>query len=310
MRGLSSKFMDSLKGGLLKPVLDLVLWDDTLCMEIRCNYINVYYRGGNIMRIEETKNRKYPFILTFNGRYCNRRTGKSKYWDIIKKSSSIEEYLDNIPFIKAEMDYYFHEHPKPEREIQQHISRENNKMTTARDTDYFIADIEYADSGNRSSFDMLAVKWISTSSDRRINNRLKPAFIEVKLGDGALTGTSGLSGHFRDLYSFLSGKDAMKNICIETENIFNQKSELGLIRGIKNPLRIRIDCDQKPEFILLMADHKPVKTVFEREAKVFMGTPDYKNLCSLVDIYIAQANYMGYGLYNKNMIPLDLLVKA
>ncbi len=41
-----------------------------------------------------------------------------------------------------------------------------------------------------------------------------------------------------------------------------------------------------------------------------MGTPDYKNLCSLVDIYIAQANYMGYGLYNKNMITLDLLVKA
>ncbi|GEM_PF-5666162 len=54
----------------------------------------------------------------------------------------------------------------------------------------------------------------------------------------------------------------MRGLSSKFMDIFNQKSELGLIRGIKNPLRIRIDCDQKPEFILLMADHKPVKTVF------------------------------------------------
>jgi len=46
-RGLSDKFMAALTGGVLTPLLDRVKADSTLCLEIREDYLNIYYRGGN-----------------------------------------------------------------------------------------------------------------------------------------------------------------------------------------------------------------------------------------------------------------------
>ena len=42
-RGISDKFISELKTGLLCPALEAVLHDDTLCLEIRDDYINIYY---------------------------------------------------------------------------------------------------------------------------------------------------------------------------------------------------------------------------------------------------------------------------
>jgi hypothetical protein len=51
MRGLSNKFINDLKIGILNPFLIAVMDDDKLNLEIRNNYINIYYRGGNLLRI-------------------------------------------------------------------------------------------------------------------------------------------------------------------------------------------------------------------------------------------------------------------
>ena len=56
MRGLSEEFIRALKSRFLEPVLDLVKSDYTLCLEIREDYINIYYRGGNILRIKQKGN--------------------------------------------------------------------------------------------------------------------------------------------------------------------------------------------------------------------------------------------------------------
>jgi len=45
-RRLSDRFMKDLKSGLLQPLLQRVHDDPTLELEIRDDYINVYYRGG------------------------------------------------------------------------------------------------------------------------------------------------------------------------------------------------------------------------------------------------------------------------
>ena len=39
--------------GLLNPILARANQDQTLMLAIRENYINVYYRGGNLIRITE-----------------------------------------------------------------------------------------------------------------------------------------------------------------------------------------------------------------------------------------------------------------
>ena len=55
MRGLSKKFMNDLSKpeGTLYPILERVRKDHNLMFAIRDGYINIYYRGGNIIRITQ-----------------------------------------------------------------------------------------------------------------------------------------------------------------------------------------------------------------------------------------------------------------
>lgn len=101
MRGLLPKFITDLKGLKLKDFLIRVKEDDTLCLEIRENYINIYYRGGNLFRIEPWGN-EYKVLFDLN--YC------SKHREIISQISpcDYEKWVEWIPQIKAEMDAYFH----------------------------------------------------------------------------------------------------------------------------------------------------------------------------------------------------------
>jgi hypothetical protein len=303
-RGISERFIMNLKKGALHPILEAVICDDTLCLEIRDNYVNIYYRGGNLLRIEEN-GADYP--ATFDKRYCEHKTVPSKYRQQIMSALACKDYTNAIPFIKAEMDLYFFEHPKLEREIQQHILRENNCTSHAKDTDYYIADIEYANSRNRSRFDMLAVKWPSTSISRKSCNNLGLSFIEVKYGDNALTKAAGLKKHFEDIVSFLSNHDA-SSICAEVQQVFNQKIELGLINGIREQARISLGVNERAEFILLLANHKPASSIMKSELENILQTSVYKDLCKMAEIRIAHASHMGYGLFDKTMLTLEKYV--
>ena len=51
MRGLSQQFMDDLNTGVLAALRERVLADRSLCLEIRDDYVNVYYRGGSLLKL-------------------------------------------------------------------------------------------------------------------------------------------------------------------------------------------------------------------------------------------------------------------
>jgi hypothetical protein len=57
VRRLSIDFMNDLKdtNGLLYPILERVKQDHMLMLAIRDNYINIYYRGGNILRVNKER---------------------------------------------------------------------------------------------------------------------------------------------------------------------------------------------------------------------------------------------------------------
>ena len=59
MRGINHKFTYDLQNGELKQFLDLVKNDSTLDLEIREDYISIYYRGGCI------------YIIDMIATYCN-----------------------------------------------------------------------------------------------------------------------------------------------------------------------------------------------------------------------------------------------
>ena len=299
MRGLSDKFMHELKHGWLWPLLEAARTDHTLCFEIRNNYANIYYRGGNLCRIEETPS---GYKLSFDANYAIDSDKKRKVEEM--DSLHPHDWVKEIPFLKGVMDEWFTENPKAEREVQQLILRDNNDSAISNGTDYFITDIEYANSDNGSRFDMAAAKWPSTSPGRQKKKELPLAFIEVKYGDNALAGKSGLVKHVKDLYKFLNTEGAAQNLCTEMARVYNQKVELELLPS--KPGRIESISAAHMEFIFLIVNHKPASTVLLRELIAVSKRPEYESLRELgCEIKIATASMMGYGLYAENMIPLS-----
>lgn len=295
MRSLSQNFVDILKSGFLKPLLDLIIIDSTLCLEIRENYINIYYRGGNIIKIEE---KQEAFKASFDRKYLNKDLTKvPELSGVLNDIVDVEVWIDAIPSLKHEMDLWFGKHPKNERECQQLMLRENNFGTSAKSTDYFICDIEYANPNGR--FDIVAVHWPSSSAERKNNSQLDLAFIEMKFLDNALAGNAGLKRHVEDIEKFLGKCENLSNIKNEMKAVFNQKIELGLIDN-QNP--IESFSDNKPEYILALINHDPASSVLKRELQ------DLPPLTQ-AELKFAVSNFLGYGLYDQCIYDLDDFLK-
>lgn len=152
MRHLSNEFMAELKKNSLNPLLKYVKNDNTLDLEIRENYINIYYRGGSLLKVSQKKSR-YEF--DFDEKYLNKNLPAhlSHVIPHFKKHADWDNY---IPLAKQAMDFYFTNNKKEEREFQQLVVRENNNSSIANGTDYFIIDIEY-DNQDNARFDFVAV---------------------------------------------------------------------------------------------------------------------------------------------------------
>jgi hypothetical protein len=292
MRGLSRTFIDELRSGVLQPFLKLVHGDPTLCLEIREHYVNIYYRGGNILKITETGD---AFDAWFDRKYLDQEKTRvrDELPDTLAAPDDVNAWIGAIPFLKHEMDLWFGEHPKDEREFQQLMVRENNFGNAAKSTDYFICDIEYAN-GNRR-FDLIAVRWPSTSADRKNNTGLGLAFIEMKYLDKAMAWKAGLLKHIEDINDFLGDRTNLDNMKDEMKEVFKQKRELGLICS-KMPIESFSDDD--PEYILALANHDPDSSILKRE----LAKP---LVCPHAQLKFAVSSFMGYGLYQEHIFTFD-----
>lgn len=293
MRGLSGAFMCALKTGFLQPVLDLVKADSTLCLEIRQKNVNIYYRGGNILKIREKRD---SFGAWFDTKYFNHLTKfPKKLPALLAGPADVKKWIDALPILKHSMDLWFGKNPKDEREFQQLMVRENNFGNSAKSTDYFICDIEYTNQETNGRFDLIAAHWPSTSKGRKNNKNLGLAIMEMKYLDKALTGNAGLEKHIKDANDFLGNGDNLKNLKEEMLTVFNQKWELGLINN-KKP--IDSFADDKPEYILVLVNHDPAASKLRAELKTVPP-------CPLIKHKVAVSNFMGYGLYDESIYPLD-----
>ena len=53
MRAVNDRFRNDLKDGILAQLRRAVISDPSLCLELRGSYINVYYRGGNLLKVQQ-----------------------------------------------------------------------------------------------------------------------------------------------------------------------------------------------------------------------------------------------------------------
>lgn len=316
VRGLSPAFLDSLKNGVLREVHQLVLADKTLSMFIRDGYVNIYYRGGNLLKIAERRGGGYTF--KFNTNYAKTKSRKiaavlgSPNWTALKQVSSVKSiedarvWLQQLPQLKQCMDIWFGEHPRDEREFQQLIARVNN---SSKFTDYFIVDIEYTNSDNKNiRADMLALYWPRTRAARNKNFKPRLTVIEVKARDHALKGKAGVVAHVSNLRTALLGRINLKNLGVEVMAVFEQMLQLKLITcDIEGVAGAKRAIEQgKLDFVFFFADHDPDSTIIRQELKriqspVVVGLGQAK-VC--VAIKVAQASQCGFGLFEQRTLDL------
>ncbi len=300
-RGLSDEFLTGLQKGILSPLLVRVKKDTSLCLSIRNEAINVYYRGGNLLEISKESS---LYVAKFNYRYFVNGSPDTKPKGLplyLKDKQDTNKWVKKFHVLKNAMDIWFGQHPKEEREYQQLVVRENNFGNCAAKTDYFICDIEYAK--GKARFDMIAICWPSSGVERKKTNQVGLSFIEMKYGDSALIGKSGLIKHLQDMSSLLSIPGELEDVKKEMKNLFNQMHELGVIKN-KNKIT-SFDDSKRPELIMLLANHKKDSSVLKAELNEINKTARDLSF----DLKFVVSNFMGYGLYRQNVYDLSTFLE-
>ena len=266
MRQLREHFLNELISGRLASLLEYIKGDAELDIQIRKNYINVYYKGGNILKINSPKS-FYFDKMYFNDYRTISSTEAKKSFDLIHEYKEQQKSLKSL--LPHNPQEYFKQAKKAMdkwdvalKDVVQHNEKKEQQaiaIANRADTDYVVLDLEYAvskqsefayDGGDDKKvprFDIIAIR----------NGRL--FVIELKKGLGATPGKSGIKSHM-ECYNHTIGRDDEHFFVKEMQALLKQKQELGLL---DKTLTIE---DTKPEFIFAFADKKD-KDDFEEFAE-------------------------------------------
>lgn len=226
-RGLEEYFLADLKRGILSPLLNLVKESDDLILEIRENYLNIYYRGGSLFKVEASRNSEVSYTFKWDAEYKNNESFKlsdKKKLSGPKKVTEIshcDEWVGINKNLKKVMDDWFRDHSKKEREIQQLIATRENVLA-----DYILTDFEYQ-KVSKKRFDLIGVE----------RENLVLTFLELKQGYSSLrtkinekSESSGLAKHLKDMLCEIKNQESLEMEIRQAQRIYEQKRELGLTR--------------------------------------------------------------------------------
>jgi len=277
-RGIhNKKLLKSLTDGHLSKMLEVVIDDSELDVQIRNNYLNIYYNGGNIAMVKgenAVEFDKYYFYLdmkTIPTRDIKKDLNKIEDLNKLRnqlldkfKEHKYEQYFDTA---KRVMDSWQAKNRKPEREDQHKLSLNNQYGLS----DYAIIDLEYEVSSKsdfvcshmpngkikakKPRFDIIAV-----------NKQGKLCIIELKKGIGALKNTSGLKEHW-ECYKHSIGKNT-KAFKEEMQLLLKQKRDLELVDN-----KVIIN-ESEPEFMFAYAYDNDSKLSYEEQDAFFQREYD------------------------------------
>jgi len=239
-------FYNSLTKGELMCAMQCVAEDKkNLSLQIRKDYLNIYYRGGNILKINGVNS------FFFNENYFgkenpNRKGEKEKLVDIFR-SKNYKVFFDNA---KSIMDKWLDNFPKPEREEQHKLIVENSDEQIA--SDFVIIDIEFEVS---TEAEYKSKRFICNKKGQEF--RKKPRFdiiairkkdnmlcvIELKKGTKALKNNSGIDDHLEDFDTSIGNNP--QPFIEEITILLKQKQTMGLL---DRKLKISNNC-KKPLFM-------------------------------------------------------------
>ena len=253
-RGIhNKKFLYEIENGSLKPLVELVNSNEDLVLQIRDDYFNVYYQGGNVAKVTSSKS------VDFDENYFRTHIEKSKEnWEEIKKKRQTTMALfkkglfsDYIDTVKSAMKYYW-DNVLEGKGVAEKMAQHQICILNTNQTEYTVIDLEYQVStesifkyrGKRKTksgglpsprFDIVAIR----NSDHRL------CVIELKKGTKALKDPSGVQEHAESFVHTIGFDKKTKNAFLsEMNDVLQMKKKLKLIDEI-----VFIDTTLEPEFL-------------------------------------------------------------
>ncbi|MBR2897223.1 MAG: hypothetical protein IKC04_04995 [Oscillospiraceae bacterium] len=242
MRNIDARFIGDLLNGELAYFLNRVKENrDGLSLEIRDGYVNIYYKGGNLLKITQKRN-GYSFF--FDAKYCKHENGEN--FELLNglPTDDAECYKTHFKQMQQEMDDWFAEHPKAERDYQHRLLVNNPQ----------IVDIEYQ-IGRTMRLDMLMF-----SGGRLL-------ITENKYGTGAIGGKAGLAEHYEDICRVLREQKLLDELTESVCSISHAKHALGLTDTVIG--REDIKC---VEILFLLANYNPDSQSLYKEMEKMDGS--------------------------------------
>lgn len=288
MRFLTDSFNVKLSNSL-KPLIAYIVQDSELDLQVRDNYINVYYKGGNILLIKPNsfyldefyfytqcnlKRKSHVLKDAKNGVITAQNTIKDlqKQRDALVSllnENKISEYFTKAKIVMDQWeeslkDIVTHE----EKHEQQQIA-----MTNRKDSDFIILDLEYAVSRNSTfNYNGSLDKKVPRFDIIAIHNS-QVYVIELKKGLGATGGVSGIEPHI-DCFNNTIGRDNQGLFIKEMKILLRQKQDMKLL---DKTLKIENDT---PKFIFAFADEEG-KNEFDEFVKLCRKSNFYDEIIYL-----------------------------
>lgn len=235
-RGLHSDKWDNAFGedGKLGGLIEMVKKDDELVLQIREDYFNVYYKGGNMLKVSSENS----FQFDYNYYKCEidgdtqeqRKKRIDKRRSVIESLKKTRDYKTFIDEMKKLMDkYWIWLYNEKHRSLHEKDTQHALCISNTESTDYTIIDLEFQVSTRKDCtyhyepsslprhpgiyvceksprFDIIAVR----NSDHRL------CVIELKNGLDALVGKSGIGDH-ADSFEGSIGKNPLAELTFTNE---------------------------------------------------------------------------------------------
>lgn len=236
------------KEGKLGGLIEMVKNDDELVLQIREDYFNVYYKGGNMLKVSSENS----FQFDYNYFKCEisldtqeqRKKRIDKRRSILESLKNTRDYKTFIDEMKKLMDkYWIWLYNEKHRSLHEKDTQHALCISNTESTDYTIIDLEFQVSTRKDCtyhyepsslprhtgiyvceksprFDIIAVR----NSDRRL------CVIELKNGLDALVGKSGIGDH-ADSFEGSIGKNPLAELTFtkEMEKVVSDKKRLKLL---------------------------------------------------------------------------------
>ena len=302
-RRISKSLLEMLSNGIYKTVTEIVKVDPYLDMEMRGDDgAMVYYRGGRILTIHETDG-----LVGLDKEYYP----ENYVGSLVPHMENLLEYLGVAKHFIDVHEVSGKKRKLGEKEIQQRVVYENNLSVNAENTDYFIADVEWADNVLGGRADIIAFRWNHMEHRKR---QLRFTMIEVKQGDGAICTSEtidkngktvplpGLKKHYDDFLEFQKNKDYFNEVAYDMLSIIKQKRDLGLVKGLdylfnnSKGEEIEPKIEDSPDFIFLLANYHHYSSSLSKECRKLPKNSKF---------YLS--SFMGYGLYKDFIFTKDKL---